>query len=161
MVTENQNTDVVTPCSQHHCCDCSCSVVWHATKFILDSLFRTLDSFLIVKLLLCWLQWIRLMVITSVTRFQKVITYCLCIVNQQEEMFKAREKRFSIHVPCIRVPTDAAVSYENNIVRVIRGRMRLYTFPRIRLFHVSNRAERFLAFSSSANGRMFPGFGKL
>ena len=88
-------------------------------------------------------------------------TYCLCIVNQQEEMFKAREKRFSYRVPCIRVPTDAAVSYENNTVRVIRGRMWLYTFPRIRLFHVSNCAERFLAFSSSAKGRVFPGFGRL
>ena len=88
-------------------------------------------------------------------------SYCLCIVNQQEEMFKARERRFSYRVPCIRVPTDAAVIYENNTVRVIRGRMRLYTFPRIRIFHVSNRAERFLAFTSSAKGRVFPGFGRL
>ena len=64
-------------------------------------------------------------------------TYCLCIVIQQEEIFKAREKRFSFRVPCITVPTDAAVSYENNIVKVIRGDVRLYTFPRIRLFHVS------------------------
>ena len=76
-------------------------------------------------------------------------------------MFKAREKRFSYRVPCIEVPTDATVLYENNIVRVIRGRMRLYTFPGIRMFQVWNRAERFLAFSSSANGRVFPGFGKL
>ena len=76
-------------------------------------------------------------------------------------MFKAREKRFSYRAPCIRVPTDATVLYENNIVRVIRGRMRLYTFPRIRVFHVSNCAERFLAFFSSAKGRVFPGFGRL
>ena len=90
-----------------------------------------------------------------------MIGYCLCIVNHQEEKFKAREKPFGYRVPRIRVPTDAAVSYENNIVRVVRGGMRLYTFSRIKLFHVSNRAERFLAFTSSAKGRVFPGFGKL
>ena len=77
------------------------------------------------------------------------------------ERFKIREKRFRFRVPCIKVPTDAAVSYENSIVRVIRRDVTLYKFPGIRVFHVFNRAERFLVFYGSAGGRVFPGFGML
>ena len=80
-------------------------------------------------------------------------------MNHQEEMLKIREKCFGFRVPCIKVPTDAAVSYENSSVRVVRGSMSLYRFPGIRIFQVSNRAERFLAFYGSAEGRVFPGFG--
>ena len=58
-------------------------------------------------------------------------------------MFKIREKRFSFRVPCIKVPTDAVVLYEDSIVRVVRGSVSLYRFPGIRVFHVFNRAERF------------------
>ena len=76
-------------------------------------------------------------------------------------MFKIREKRFNFRVPCIKVPTDAAVSYEDSIVRVVRGNVSLYKFPGIRVFQVFNRAERFLAFYGSAEGRLFPGFGTL
>ena len=76
-------------------------------------------------------------------------------------MFKIREKRFEFRVPWIKVPTDAAVLYENSIVRVVRGSVSLYRFPGIRVFHVFNRAERFLAFYGSAGGRVFPGFGML
>ena len=76
-------------------------------------------------------------------------------------MFKIREKRFGFRVPCIKVPTDAVVSYEDSIVRVVRGSVSLYRFPGIRVFHVFNRAERFLAFYGSAGGRVFPGFGTL
>ena len=77
------------------------------------------------------------------------------------ESFKIREKRFGFRVACIKVPTDAAVSYENSIVRVVRGSVSLYKFPGIRVFQVFNRAERFLAFYGSAGGRLFPGFGTL
>ena len=76
-------------------------------------------------------------------------------------MFKIRKKRFRFRVPCIKVPTDAAVSYENSTVRVVRGTVSLYRFPGIRVFHVFNRAERFQAFFGSAGGRVFPGFGRL
>ena len=77
------------------------------------------------------------------------------------ESFKIREKRFRFRVPCIKVPTDAAVSYENFVVRVVRGNVSLYKFPRIRVFQVFNRAEGYLAFNGSAGGRLFPGFGTL
>ena len=43
-------------------------------------------------------------------------------------MFKIRKKRFNFRVPCIKVPTDAAVSYEDSIVRVVRGSVSLYRF---------------------------------
>ena len=76
-------------------------------------------------------------------------------------MFKIKEKRFSFRVPCTKVPTDAAVSYENSIIRVVRGSVSLYRFLGIRVFHVFNRAERFQAFYGSAGGRVFPGFGRL
>ena len=82
------------------------------------------------------------------------------IVNHQEEMFKIREKCFRFRVPCIRVPTDAVVSYEDSIIRVVRGNVSLYRFLRIRVFQVFNRAEGYLVFSRSAEGRVFPGFGR-
>ena len=90
------------------------------------------------------------------------LIYCILLsVNHQEEMFKIREKRFGFRVPCIKVATDAVVSYENSIVRVVRGSVLLYRFPGIRVFHVFNRAEGYLEFYGSAGGRVFPGFGML
>ena len=79
----------------------------------------------------------------------------------QEQMFKAREKRYSVHLRYIKVPTDAAVSYEYNTVRVFRGSVWLYTLPGIRVLQIFNRPERFLTFNGSAEGRDFPGFGTL
>ena len=76
-------------------------------------------------------------------------------------MFKIREKRFNFRVPCIKLSTNTAVSYEDSIVRVVRGNVSLYKFPGIRVFQVFNRAEGYLAFYGSAGGRLFPGFGML
>ena len=81
-------------------------------------------------------------------------------MHQQEQVFKVREKRFSFRVPCIKVPTDAAVSYEDNTIRVYRGNVWLYKFKRIRILQVYNRPERFLIFYGNAEGRVFPGFGR-
>ena len=81
-------------------------------------------------------------------------------MHQQEQVFKVREKRFSFRVPCIKVPTNAAVSYEDNTIRVYRGNVWLYKFKRIRVLQVYNRPERFLIFYGNAEGRVFPGFGR-
>jgi len=75
-------------------------------------------------------------------------------------VFKVREKRFGFRVPCIKVPIGAAVSYEDNTIRVFRGNEWLYKFRGIRVFQVYNRAAGFLLFSGSAGGTVFRGYGK-
>jgi len=90
-----------------------------------------------------------------------IMLFACMLAQYQEQMFKAREKRYSFRLRCIKVPTDAAVSYEDNTIRVFRGSVWLYKFPGIRVLQIFNRPERFLTFYGSAEGRVFPGFGTL
>ena len=93
----HQHTDVVTPCSQCRCCDCSYSVGQHALIVILDSLF---NSFLIVKPSLMADQVLKRLVIVcvlSITRKkslkpEKSLLAIVCLASEFPLMLLYRTK---------------------------------------------------------------------